>query len=473
MPQSLGGNPFGLVDSRVLAQMRANQRRIDARVRQNKLSGVNFASSELGNAIGRLVGAGLGKAGIIKDPQKLRAEQVDEAQRRAIENTDVPEDANPIDLDIAQRTSLARELHNAGLFGESARVAGSIFDLRKQKTELSRMQSEEIKSRVEAENLEADQNDAQARARLLTTRESAETDVMLVNRDFALPMARVDLATALQSFEQNKKLNPLTVGIAKADLAVRQAEELVGGTVPTFARLLNERDHVITHLAQNPTDQFAAQRLEFLNSKLQTEALGVQRNVDNYDPTNAALTSIQTQIAELDSAQDEIQDLVDALNRPGEALGEIPEFRIKAANILSQILPLAGFPQSVTSDVTEFIAPTAGVLEPQALARKLRVSLLPLIKKNNRTTPQDVELIEDLIQATESATSERAALVALMQTSQFIASRQKVNFSILEGGFRRLIPGLGISTPEAAPNGPLNAGEVGDLLEAAGRRRAQ
>lgn len=466
-------NPFGLKGTTELFEERRQERRAEANVRRQRLNGVDYSSAELGNAIGRGLRGLLGKAGIMPDPELEKAQKIESAVKRAqVSTRSIPDElrnTDPYGSAIQERKELIAELEASGLFGEADKVRNQIISLKESQVKLSKLTAESKRAQIEAIVEEETAPDRIMKTRADRINADATAQISLVTQAWAPHKAELDYATALQNFEEKKELRPYSLNIKQSEARIKHLEGQLGGPLPGLVKLQGERQNLVNYLTENPDDPWAKKRIQEINEAINTEVNGITRNVDNYQPTTAMLSSVQQQTAELNRARESIGSLIKDLEAPGESLGELAQWRTGAANVVSQFMPLLGFGQEVTSSFAEFIASEEGQLGPQSAARKLRVELLPLVRGGARTTPTDLELLEDLIQATEDATSDRAAAVALMDTLDFVVGIQERNYGILADGLRSIVPAntvpgnVGASAPANTP-GPLTPDMVNEIL---------
>ncbi|MAG24821.1 hypothetical protein CMI47_04505 [Candidatus Pacearchaeota archaeon] len=139
-------NPFGLTDSRTLEDRRRARRMAEAAQRRNRLSGMDLAGAEAGNALGFILGKALTRAGVIKDIEGERATAVDKAAKDAQAAFDqIPEEQREkgsFGTAIQRRRTLIAQLEEAGLQKEADTVRTQLIDLHDQQAKFRKLNAE-------------------------------------------------------------------------------------------------------------------------------------------------------------------------------------------------------------------------------------------------------------------------------------------------------------------------------------------
>jgi hypothetical protein len=448
-------NPFGLIDERVLNAVRTNERIADSRLRANQATGVNFASREAGNLIGMMIGKGLRKAGVLKDPEMERAQAVSSAQKRAaqvVEST--PEELksnDPYQASIFQHEQLAEELRAAGLFAEASTVTQKILNLKEQDLKMRKLEGEVDAQAVETDIREETRDDVVAQARTKTLQEGLQYQFDLSTHNTRVIKTQAELEDLVSTMGHERRMRPFLESKAASDAQVAKVEAKLGGSAPTLLRLQARRDGLLQHLAMNPDDKWAQENLEDINKAIQTDVLGIQRNIDNYDVTNSVLSSVQSDMIALAGFQTQIGDLSSKLeSTTDEPFGKVADTRAAIASGINTVLPLVGMPPGLTGGMAEFIMSDDEV-NLRSDARQLRADLVEWLSGNSRSTSVDVSTAEDLTQAMEDATDRRTVSIALTNLTDWLIKKQLLLDSTLLQGLSAVSPSQE-DTEESATN---------------------
>jgi hypothetical protein len=414
-------NPFGLIDERVVRAIRKNQEIADARIRANQTQGVNFASRELGNFVGKALGLGLRKAGVLKDPEMERAQEISSAQRRAqvaIDGTpDEIKPTDPYESSIFEREQLAKELRAAGLTQEASIVNQQVLQLREQNLKMQKLQGEVTSQKQEIEFHELTKDDEATTIRTTALQNTLQYGFDLSTNNTRVLKTELELEQLADTMGHQKQIRPHLRAKAASDAQVAAAEAKLGGPAPTLLRLQARRDAILNHIAMQPDDKWAQQNLEEINKKIATEAMGITRNIDS---------QVEGIIDKLESTTD-------------EPFGKVADTRAAIASGINTVLPLVGLPPSLTSSMAEFIISDDEV-DIRSESRQLRADLIDWISGNSRSTSVDVDVAEDLTQSMLDATDRRTVTVALTNLSSWMMKKQLLLDSTLLQGLEVVSP---------------------------------
>lgn len=437
-------NPFGLIDERVVRAIRKNQEIADARIRANQTQGVNYASRELGNFVGKALGIGLRKAGVLKDPEMERAQEVSSAQRRAqvaIDGTpDEIKPTDPYESSIFEREQLAKELRAAGLTGEASIVNQQVLQLKEQNLKMQKLQGEVTSKKQDIEFHDLTKDDEATTIRTTALQNTLQYDFDLGTHNTRVLKSELELEQLADTMGHQKQIRPHLRAKAASDAQVAAVEARLGGPAPTLLRLQARRDSILNHIAMQPDDKWAQQNLEEINKKIATEAMGITRNVDNYDPTNSVKSSLQTDMISLAQFQGQVEGMINKLeSTTDEPFGKVADTRAAIASGINTVLPLVGLPPSLTSGMAEFIISDDEV-DIRSESRQLRADLIDWISGNSRSTSIDVDVAEDLTQSMLDATDRRTVTVALTNLSSWMMKKQLLLDSTLLQGLDAVSP---------------------------------
>lgn len=439
---------LGLVDPRVLKQLRRQSLERSAIMRQNKLSGTDYANAEVGALLGRGLRAAFGKAGILKDEEMERAEQVESARNRAKTYvTSLPEEIrsqDPLEASVQERQALLDELVAAGLHQEADTVRGQILDLRKQGLEFRKLAVDTANSEAQLQGRQLDNayeeetfGDRVTQQRADAALSATNAAVAISTEGYRTAMPRVELEAKLEDLMQSKELRPYALATAKANSAVADLQARYGGAPPTLAKLQMRRDHILEYLSKNPQDTFAQQNLKELNAAIQTDAMGIQRSVDNYTPTSAVRTDLQRDLINASQFQEQITGILDTLNTSDmEPFGGIATARRAAAGVVSQSISLVGAPQDVASKVGSFLYSDKEI-EVSSQARQLKADIISWLSSGSRSSSTDVETAGNLLQVLDNPeVDSRQAKIALTNFSGWLLSKQSALWKVMESNLQ-------------------------------------
>lgn len=450
------GNPFGLVDSRVLAELRRGEEIAEDTITRNRLSGMQYGASVAGTLLGRILGDATGGG---KSPRSTRAAEVTAAQQRAQAVVDSkPTEMKPSNLHqqrIDEGMALIQQLHASGLMAEADTVRTKLLDLEKQDLELQKLDGEVtgIRESNAAKRIDRLYDEATIQDRVTKTRadamqSSVEARVAISTEGYKVETPALDFEKKLDDLKNNRALAPFIQKRAEQEATISALQARHGGTTPQLVAKQMARDHVLEELSRNPDDKWALKRLTELNMEIESDTLNVARNISNWQPTNAVLTQTQDSLRRLGGFSEQAQSILKQMENSSEdAFGGAAEMRIQAASVLSQGLPLLGAPQALTSKVADFVA-SANTLDTRSQARQLRSDLAQWIS-DGRMNKSVQEEADSLLQVLDNPyVDKRSATIALTNLVHWLAKHQETDIRILEEGMKGALPATAGSLAE-------------------------
>jgi len=439
------------VTPEVLRQLRRGEDLKMAAIRRNQLSGVDYASAELGNALGGLIRQGMTRAGILKDPEMEKAQRlqsgIEWAQRKS-EGPDRPED--PIAASIFERQNLLEELQAMGMSREADAVRAQIMDLRKQELEFQKLQGDidaqealRRKRQLEGDYLEETYDDRVESQRIERMHRSFNYQTDWSLGPYRIAEKRADLEARLADNKHNAAIRPFVLSRAQSDAQIRQLEAQYGGPLPDLNQLQLRRDALAVRLLDDPNNPFVQQNFQELEAAIQTRIMNVQRNVDNFEPTQSMLSRQQADALALDGINFQIDQLIQGLEG-NEPFGATADMRRKAGGFINQGLTLLGMNE--TGNRLNEIIFSEDEQKVRAQARILHTDIMNWLKGNSRATPQESEQAHNLLQALlEPEVQAKAVVVSLLEFQKWAGQRQINAWNFAEQGMR------GITDPRRPP----------------------
>ena len=442
------GNPFGLVDTRVLDELRRGEELAQDTITRNRLSGIEYGASVAGTLLGRVLGDATGRKG----PRVDRAAEVTAAQQRAravIESK--PEEVRSSSIHgqrIEEGMALIQQLHAAGLTQEADTVRTSLLDLEKQDLELKKLEGEVAGQREQTLGRRIDRlyDEATINDRVSKTRsEALESDVRartaVSTERYKVPMAQVEFEQKLQDLGQDRAMAPYIQAKARQDATIAEIQARFGGAPTNLVRNQAARDHILAHLVKNPTDVWAKQSLDEINREIESDSLNAARNINNYQPTNAVLTDVQSSLMKLGSFSEQATTILKTMeNTNAEAFGGVAETLTAAAGWANQGLSFLGMSQDLSSRVAKIIA-SDDVLDMRAGGRQLRADLVNWLSSSGRTSETDVKIANDLLQVFDNpSVDNRQASIALTKFVRWALEHQERDIRVLDQGLKGVVP---------------------------------
>ena len=238
-------NPFGLIGTQELDQQRVARRQKEADVRRAQLTGVDFASAELGTALGGALRKALGQQGLIKDREAEDAKAVDQAVSRAnTAFTSVPSEIapkDPFEAGILRRQLLIQELEGAGLSSQADTVRTQLVSLAEQHQKFLKSQGETKKLSVETkraqEELKATQKGLREKDELLRLQAAFSqldpTDPIQAARMDQIS-DRIDKITTITGSTEFDSLNSDKVTVRKVEQSLIENQGALDGFEASF-----------------------------------------------------------------------------------------------------------------------------------------------------------------------------------------------------------------------------------------------
>ena len=442
------GNPFGLVDTRVLDELRRGEELAQDTITRNRLSGIEYGASVAGTLLGRVLGEATGRKG----PRVDRAAEVTSAQQRAravIESK--PEEVRSTSIHgqrIEEGMALIQQLHAAGLTQEADTVRTSLLELEKQDLELKKLEGEVVGQREQTLGRRIDRlyDEATINDRVSKTRsEALESDVRartaISTERYKVPMAQVEFEQKLQDLGQDRAMAPYIQAKARQDATIAEIQARYGGAPTNLVRNQAARDHILAHLSKNPTDVWAKQSLDEINREIESDSLNAARNINNYQPTNAVLTDVQSSLMKLGSFSEQATTILDQMkNTDSDSFGGLADLRTNAAGWANQALSFVGMSQDLSSRVAETIA-SSDTLKIRSEGRQLRTDLVKWLADSGRTGETDIKIADDLLQVFDNpAVDSRQAAIALTGFVKWVNEHQERDIRVLDQGLKGVVP---------------------------------
>ena len=461
---------LGLVDTRVLRELRRQEAEKAAILRRQTTTGVDYASAELGNALGIGIRKLLGRAGIMKDPELERAEKIDSARARATNYVaSIPEEmrsTDPLESSIQERQALMDELTAAGLHAEADTIRGQVLDLRKQQFEFKKLQvdTDAAQSLADSRALDASYkadtyNDRVAAERAKRVNEQAQAQITLGTAGNQIALSGTQLAQAQEKLRHDRTMAPFLEARARDEATVAALQARAGGPLMKLDKLQLRRDQLLTYIADNPGSAYAKQQLEEVSQAIQTEITNTQNvKSTNLDNTTQTRSQLQDDIGALAGIQTSLSSLVTDLGtldgkQPYGATGNL---RSQVAGYGTQVLSLVGAPIAV-QDAFNNTLYSDKEQDLLSRTRQLKEQLTDWLK-GSRAGQVDRERADDLLQALDRPdVTVRDVMISLANLSKFLAERQATAFSILNDNVGVVMQGAGAARIGAPANtDPLN-----------------
>lgn len=241
-------NPFGLVGQDALRRQRQEETLEQFNTGQQGLSAHGRGGHAIGFSLAKLLKAGAGRAGLTKDSEMRRADEVTSATKRAMSAYEsIPDeikDTDPFGSAIQRRKELVSELSAAGLDNEADTVRQQIMTLSEQHEKFMKSRGDRVKQDVDidAARFELAASKRGAREKDETIRLQNE----LENLDLSDPLqaSRADTITArlnkLTSITGTTEFDPSAsdkVTIRKVEDSLFQNQDTLDGfmqSVETF-----------------------------------------------------------------------------------------------------------------------------------------------------------------------------------------------------------------------------------------------
>ncbi len=272
-------NPFGLIGTQELEQERVARRQQESNIRRAQLSGIDFASAELGNAIGRGLRQAAGKAGLIRDKEAEDAAAVDAATKRAEAAFQaIPQElrdtSDPFGNSIQRRQELIKELDAVGMTPQADKVRQQVIDLHDQRNKFLKAEGEREKLDLDIETSREELKRTQQGLRERDEIVRLQNSLDLLDPTDPIQAARMD-----QISDRIEKLSTIT-GTTEFDpdasdkITVRKVEQSLFEGQRSLDGFLLARDEFAPEFLQLPTQikNFAVKMADIAGLPLPEEA---------------------------------------------------------------------------------------------------------------------------------------------------------------------------------------------------------